>query len=273
MNWREEQEQFWQWITRPQDLSQDSEKIDALFEPHRALPRAEALHIYNNAYHQRLISIASELYPTLYRTLGEQPWQALWLAYLQQHPPRPGAMARLTEQLLPFLHAHPQYSQLPALLDLAELETRFIELFDRADEAPYRLADLQALPEPEWPDKRWQPKQDWALVSSRFDLQDYWQRLQQFFSDDSVAAGSAPFGPTPLAEPLTYLVRRQQMRMHFQPLTPTMADFLRGIRAGLCFAELCNRLAETHAAEQVPALSLQLLLQTIDWELLSLPKE
>lgn len=269
MSWREEQEQFWQWITRPQDLQQQSEAIDALFAAHRQLERSAALNIYNNAYHQRLIGIARELYPLLYRTLGDAPWQALWLAYLQAHPPRPGAMARLSENLLDFLHADPQYSRLPALLDIAELETRFIELFDRADEAPCSLSDLQALPEQDWPGMRWQPKQDWALISSRFDLQDYWQRMQDFFSDDSVPAGSAPFGPTPLPEPVNYLIRRHQMQMHFQPLTATMAGFLRGIQQGLNFAQLCDQLAETHPEEQVPALSLQLLLQAIDWELLS----
>ena len=55
MNWQQEQEQFWRWINRPQDLQSHADDIAELLAPHSHLTQAEALSIYNNAYHQRLV--------------------------------------------------------------------------------------------------------------------------------------------------------------------------------------------------------------------------
>ena len=268
MNWREEQEQFWRWITRPDFPDDQTEAIESTFAPHTGLSRSQALNIYNNAYHQRMISISSQLYPMVYRTLGEQAYAALWLSYMQEHPPRPGSVNQLGHELHGFVSRHPQYGKLPALLDIIALETAFIDCFDRADEPAYTLTQLRRVPPDQWPSLRWRAKHDWVLIDSNFDLEDYYRRLSEWFADESAQPGSAPFGVAALDSTATYLVRRQNQGMHFQKITPAMAGFLRGIEHGETFATLCEQLAGQWPGKDIPQMSLALLMQAIDWELL-----
>lgn len=273
MRWEDEQQAFWDWITRPQDLRNSSKDIREMFAPHRELDQVEALGIYNNAYHQRLINISAELYPILYHTLGDAVYTRLWLEYLAQHPPRPGPMSLLGENLHDFASEHPQFGSLPAMLDIIELETLLIALFDRADHSAYTLADLQQLPADQWPAARWPIRDDWALMRSDFDLEKYWAAMQDFLASDQALAGEVPFGveragATAQAQGNFYLVRRVQHRMQFQRINAHMHSFLSALRAGHNFADICTELAEQFPEQDIPTLSLKLLLKAIELELL-----
>src|SRR5690606_8648325 len=100
---------------------------------------------------------ASELYPVVYNTLGPDLFANLLLDYIAVHPPVPGPMARLGEQLLPFTKQHPRFGQLPALLDLIELETAFINLYDQPDIPALTREQLLQLPPEQWPQAIWSP--------------------------------------------------------------------------------------------------------------------
>jgi len=272
MTWREQQQQFWEWITRPQDLRESSAAIDELFAPHTSLSKVEALAIYNNAFHQRLIQIASEMYPVLYNTLGQDVFTQLWLGYLSTNLPRPGAMSNMTDKLLDYIITEAQFSALPALQDIVRVETLLIELFDRADEPIWTIEQLQALPADDWAAIIWQPRHDWALLSSHFNLQHYWQQMHAYI-ESGAEPGGASFGVA-MADPdnsnvkLHYLLRRHQHRMQFQSISEALAVFLQTIQDGLCFADICTLLAEQFPTEDIPQLSLSLLLKTIELELL-----
>lgn len=90
MNWEQEQAQFWAWISKPQDLEQNADEIAALLAPHSQISQAEALGIYNNAYHQRLVEVSSALFPVLFHTLGRDLYTRLWIGYMGAYPPRNG---------------------------------------------------------------------------------------------------------------------------------------------------------------------------------------
>lgn len=277
MNWQQEQQAFWDLITQPRDLRDSEELIDSLMAPHRELSAVAALAIYNNAYHQRLIQISAELYPVLHHTLGQDVYTRLWLEYIAQHPPRPGPMGLLGENLLAFTRAHSEFGRLPALLDIIALESLLIELFDKADEMSYTLGMLQQLPSAAWPTARWRAKQDWALLYSRFDLEKYWADMQQHRAQPDAVPGETSFAADVLqAGEACLLVRRQGHRMQFQRINPPMALFLEGIQAGKQFALLCEDLDELLTRDQpagsepdVAAISLQLLLKAIELELLA----
>lgn len=284
MNWQQEQQAFWDLITRPQDLRESSDVIETLMAPHNQLTAVEALAIYHNAYHQRLIQISAELYPVLYHTLGKDVYTRLLLDYLAEHPPRPGSMSLLGEQLLTFTRQHAQFGKLPALLDIIELESLLIQLFEKPDEESYTRDMLLALPADQWPLARWQAKQDWALLHTRHDLEKYWVDIQPFLVNAdplpdgcgltvALAAASTTHsdqGGSDNGE-ICLLVRRVKHRMQFQKVNPAMALFLQGIQAGDNFAGLCTALAQAFADQDIPALSLQLLLKTIELQLLSAP--
>lgn len=273
MRWEDEQQAFWDWITKPQDLRDSSDDISHMFAPHRELSQVEALGIYNNAYHQRLINISAELYPILYHTLGEAVYTRLWLAYLAAHPPRPGPMSLLGDNLHAFASQHPQFGKLPAMLDIIKLETLLIALFDRADQHAFTLADLQQLTAAQWPTAHWQVRDDWALMQSGFDLEAYWAAMQRYLASAQAQPGEAPFGVArasrqALAQGNFYLVRRVQHRMQFQRINAHMHCFLSTLREGHTFADICSRLAQQFPDQDIPTLSLNLLLKSIELELL-----
>lgn len=281
MNWQQEQQAFWDLITRPQDLRNSRPAIDALMGPHQALSTVEALGIYHNAYHQRLIQISSELYPVLYHTLGKDVYTRLWLDYIAAHPPRPGPMSLLGEHLSDFTRQHATFGKLPALLDIITLESLLIELYEKPDEQTYSRDALLALPAAQWPLTCWQAKQDWALLHTRFDLEKYWADIQVFLTDADAVPGESGL-TVPLAETtagnqalnaiepgLCLLVRRVNHRMQFQKINHAMALFLQRIRAGDNFADVCASLAGAFPDQDIPSLSLQLLLKTIELQLLS----
>jgi hypothetical protein len=273
MRWEDEQQAFWDWITRPQDLRDSADDIERMFGPHRELSQVDALGIYNNAYHQRLINISAELYPILYHTLGEEVYTRFWLEYLAGNAPRPGPMSLLGENLHAFARQHPQFGKLPAMLDIIELETLLIALFDRADQATFTHADLQHLPSGQWPATRWQARDDWAMMRSDFDLEEYWAAMQRYLASDNPQPGDVPFGVArasqdTAAEGNFYLIRRVQHRMQFQRINAPMHCFLSAIRAGDSFADICSRLAQQFPDQDIASLSLSLLLKTIELELL-----
>lgn len=272
MSWEEEQERFWSWINHPQDLNLDAEAIASMLAPHTHISQAEALAIYNNAYHQRLVEVSSALFPVLFNTLGRELYTKLWLAYMAAHPPRNGPIHRIGEHLAAFIREHPSFRTLPALGDIAQLEILLGYLFDQVDETPYTLEALQALPQEDWPAMRWRAGQDWALMSSCFDLERYWQQMQ-IYRDAEGEPGSTEFGigalPPNEDETLpNYLVFRQAQRMQFQRIRPEFAVFLGGVQEGLPFAELCVQLADHFPDQDIPSLSLRLLLRSLELQLL-----
>ncbi len=270
MNWQQEQQAFWEWMTRPQDLRLSADAIDTLMSPHQALSQVEALAIYNNAYHQRVIQISSELYPVLYHTLGDDVYTRLWLEYIAQYPPRPGPMGLLGEHLLEFARQHAQFGQLPALLDIIKLESLLISLFDTADELPLTRQMLQSLPADQWPEMCWAPRQDWALMDSRFDMEAYWLLMQTHMEKENAVAGETGFA-VPLHAPeqtAFYVVRRVNHRMQFQRINQAMMVFLLAIQQRVCFAGQCEQLAEQFPQEDIAQLSLTLLLKSIDLQLI-----
>jgi hypothetical protein len=296
MSWRTEQEQFWGWISRPQDLSADADQIAALLAPHSHLSQTEALSIYNNAYHQRLVEVSSALFPVLFNTLGRDLYTQLWIGYMSKYPPRNGPIHRVGESLCDYLREHEQFRALPAVADIVRLETLLIELFDLEDEDTYTLKQLQELPAEDWPQMRWPAKKDWALLHSRFDLEKYWRQMHEFMESggvpgettfgielvnppvgaglarDTATHDEANRGRGPLPRELAnLLVYRKQHRMQFQAIGPELALFLTAAQEGKNFAEICNRLALAFPAQETAALSLKLLLKAIELELLAVP--
>lgn len=272
MNWQQEQAQFWDWINHPRDLNEDAQHIESVLAPHSRLSQAEALSIYNNAYHQRLVEVSSALFPILFNTLGRELYTQLWIGYMGKYPPRNGPIHRIGESLLTHVREHEQFRDLPAVADIVELESLLIALFDKADEVPFTLSDLQALPPDDWPATRWQAKQDWALMFSRFDLEDYWRKMQDFMASGA-EPGSAEFGLQKISAPCVegrpnQLVYRKQHRMQFQSVSPELSMFLVAVQNGACFADICSTLAVEFPDQDTPQLSLNLLLKTLELELL-----
>ncbi|MDX1491597.1 MAG: putative DNA-binding domain-containing protein [Pseudohongiellaceae bacterium] len=272
----QEQRLFWQWITQPKDLSKEADDIAALLAPHSHLSQAQALSIYNNAYYQRLIEISSSIFPVLYHSLGESLYAQVFVNYLQEYPPRHGPINRVGDYLADYLLLRPEFRNIPAAADIARLEMLLNELFDCADETSFHMGALYALPTEQWGQMIWYAKQDWALMYSRFKLEDYWKKMHQYIADKG-SPGEADFGIEPLEHTSNrdpnYLVYRKDHVMQFQAISPTLSFFLMQITQQLNFADICSALAERFPEEDTAALSLSLLLKSIEMGLIRGPNQ
>lgn len=269
MSWRDEQRWFWEQIRRPEPPDAGEEQLAHHMAGHSRISRRAALNIYHNAYHQRLLHFASELYPVMQRTLDTAFFNRLWLDYFQQYPPTPGPVSTIGRALPGFLAADPDYRRLPALHDIAVLENHFINLFEAPDERAMTREQLQALAPDQWSATRWPARGDWTLMLSAFDLPGYLEQVRDHFSDPEQLPGSAPFGVEPLESARWFLIHRQDQTMQLRRLTGPMTLFLQGVAGGRDFATQCQHLAEQYPERDIPSLSLALLLQAIDWELLA----
>ncbi len=264
-----EQRLFWQWITQNTSFDDDQAAINDLFLPHSHLSQSDALSIYNNAYHSRLVDVSKQLYPITYNSLGDDVYRSLWIDYLSEYPPKPGSINFIGEKLPTFLFEHQEFRKLPALVDIVKLEWLFIDLFGKVDEPSYSLESLQVLPAEEWPQTVWQAKQDWRLISSIYDLQKYWRQVQEFYVD-GITAGSADFAIETCTQPQRYLVRRNEFDVQFEVVSEQQWIFLEKIKEGKQFAHICDVLAQQFPEEDVAKLSLELLLKSIELKLITL---
>lgn len=269
MSWRDEQRWFWEQIRQQQSPADSEEQLATHVTTPTRISRRAALNIYHNAYHQRLLHFAGELYPVMYRTLEPATFNRLWLDYFRKHPPEPGPVSTIGRRLPDFLAADPEYRRLPALLDIAVLENHFIILFEAADEPAMTRQQLQTVPPDQWPATRWPARGDWTLMHSTFDLPGYWEKLRAHFNDPEQLPGSAPFGVDRLDSPQCFLIHRQDQTMQLRRLGGPMTVFLRGITNGEDFAAQCQQLARQYPDRDIPSLSLALLLEAIDRELLA----
>lgn len=258
---------FWQWITQKESLESDQPAINDLFLPHAHLSQTEALSIYNNAYHSRLVEVSKQLYPITYRSLGDEVYRSLWVDYLSEYPPKSGSINQIGEKLPIFLFNHDAFKKLPALVDIVKLEWLFIDLFGKVDESSFPLDALQLLPAEQWPTTVWQAKQDWRLTSSAYDLKQYWQQIHEYYRGD-VEAGSGDVAVQPLKHIQRYLVRRDQYNVQFERIGEHLWFFLGKIREEKTFSEICDSLVKRFPEEDVAKLSLDLLLKSIGLNLL-----
>lgn len=270
-----EQRQFWQWISQPRDLNEDADAIAALLSPHSRLTQVQALSIYNNAYHQRLVDVSSALFPVLFHSLGRDLYTKIFIAYLQDFPPRNGPINRVGDSLADYLLMKAEFANIPAATDIARLEMLLGQLYDCVDEPSYSLGALHALPTTQWAAMKWKAKQDWALMHSQFDLENYWIQMQAYIAAEK-EPGETEFGIQALESPMNgstpnYLIYRKEHTMQFKGIGPELSAFLLLITQELNFGEICADLAELFPQQNTAQLSLSLLLNSIEMGLLRAP--
>src|SRR6185369_14542044 len=106
------------------------EEIAAAYvRPNSELTSFERLEIYNRQYWFRVIGAVSEDYPALQALLGDERFDALVLAYLQQRPSTSWTLRDLSRDLPQFLERHPEFAGEEHLLavDIARLEWAYVE--------------------------------------------------------------------------------------------------------------------------------------------------
>jgi hypothetical protein len=144
----------------------------ALVRAGGALTPADRVEIYADMCRTRLVDILHEDFPRTRALLGDAAFVALAERYLARHPSTHPSVRYVGARFADFVAG--QAAGPPWLADLARLEWARVEVFDAADAAPLRLADLQAVPSADWPALRLRLVPACRVVKSPWPIHEIW---------------------------------------------------------------------------------------------------
>ena len=206
--------------------------------------------IYRNGYRLRLRDAINTDHEILGYYLGDELFDRMIEGYIDQHPSRYTTLRLFAEQLPEFLRENAPFSDHPVLAELAGFERMLLFAFDAPDGDRATRDTLSALPAQTWPSLRIRFHPSMQFFRARWNSVEIWQALK---------AERAP--PAAVADQTQqWLLWRNEERVtEFRPLRAAELDVLRMALDGKGFADLCDRLLNWYAPEQVSQFALDLL--------------
>jgi hypothetical protein len=121
---------------------------ERLVKPNDRLTAFERLQIYNQQYWWRILGAFGEDFRGLRAVLGESKFDKLAVAYLEAHGSHSWTLHNLGSQLVPFLEAHPEFTQprTELALDVARVEWARVLAFDDPEKAVLTAKQIAKLP-------------------------------------------------------------------------------------------------------------------------------
>jgi hypothetical protein len=214
------------------------------------VPVARRLAIYAGAYRSRLADALAANFPALAKLLGEADFRTLADEYVRAHDSPFFSIRYYGDALAQFLTARENYAAAPVLAELARWEWAMTSAFDAADVTPLAHEALARLPPSQWAQLRFALHPSIQRLTLRWNVPQLWQAL----TDDSERPAASL-----AAEPLEWLVWRQQLSTYFRSLPRTEAAALDGALRGWPFGELCELLCTELGDAAAPAQAASLL--------------
>lgn len=218
----------------------------------------ERLHIYAHAYRARLTDVLGNDFPCLRALLGAEEFARAGAAYVDAHPSPHFNVRWFGERLARFLHDAAPWKAQPAYAELAMLEWALGLAFDAADEPVVGIAEVAAVPPPDWPRLRLRLH---ASVQ-RLHLRTNVGAIRRAFQRDEPLPAMAA-----LDTAQAWVAWRKDSISHYRRLGADEAAAIEAIAGGATFASVCESLCEWHAPENVPARAAAIFRQCIedDW--------
>lgn len=216
------------------------------------LPAATGLRIYSHAYRARLVEALDNDHPALGTYLGDALWSQLCDGYIAAHPSRVRSLRDFGAQLPTWLARTAPFEGDARISELCAFERQLLDSFDAADAAPLDFDALRARSPTDWPTLRPTLHPSLHLLPVRTNAVDVWAAL---------IAKAAPPAHAQLPVPAWATWRDTERVGRFRSLASAEHAALVCVHAGGDIAALCETLAVTHAAEQVPAAAVALLQQ------------
>jgi hypothetical protein len=109
--------------------------VDSVIKPNDRLTSCERLEIYNRVYWFRILSSLADDFPGLRAVVGQQSFDKLIRAYLNDCPSESFTLRNLGSRLERWLRAHPRFAgkRHQLALDMVRLEWADIDVFDSAE--------------------------------------------------------------------------------------------------------------------------------------------
>src|SRR3569833_1675438 len=236
-------------------LGGDSTDIEQHVVGTQRVPIATRLGIYGDGYVSRMIEALEANFPVLSRLLGEEDFGALGTSYVRSHDSPFFSIRYYGNGLAGFLVIDFAYAGVPVLADLARWEWAMTEVFDAADADPITTEALARIAPESWAGLRF----DWHPSVRRLALAWNAPQIWKAITDE---AEPPEFSVS--AEPVEWLLWRQDLRTYFRSLQPAEAAALDAAREGRSFGELCALLSEKLGEAEAPAKAAGFLRDWID---------
>ena len=214
------------------------------------VPVRTRLEIYGRAYGSRLAEALASNFPVLAQLLGEADFQALASEYVRAHDSPFFSIRYYGDQLAQFLATREHYAAAPVLAELARWEWAMTSVFDAADATALTPEALGHVPPERWAQLRFGCHPSVQRLTLWWNVPQLWQALTD--QAERPAASLA-------AEPLEWLLWRQELTTYFRSLSNSEAAALDAARRGWPFGELCELLCAQLGDTAAPAEAATLL--------------
>ncbi|MEZ5462779.1 DUF2063 domain-containing protein [Dokdonella sp.] len=214
------------------------------------------LAIYANAYQARLNEALESDHPVLSVYLGDSLWSEFCTRFVHDCPSRVRSLRDFGQQAPDWLTRNEPFSAHPLIAELAAFERLLLDAFDAADAPRLQWSSMQQRPPDSWPRLRLRFHPSVRLLETRCNTVEVWRALKNEEAPPAATESTAP----------AHLIWRDEERIsRFRPVDPVELAALK-----IClgdagnFAQLCERLAQTHPVDQVPSLAIDCLRRWVD---------
>lgn len=229
------QQSFWkQLINQPSDISQAIESTEEASAEQR-------LHIYASGYRLRLKEAISTDFERLYFYLGDQMFEQLMDAYIDQYYSHHTSLRYYSQHMTELLKTQAPFCDYPELLEIAQIEQAFNHSFDAKDCTTVSSDALASIAAEDWPNLQLQFHASLRLLNLSTNSFPVWKALSE---------EQTP--PESIKEHTTWIVWRRDLVSRFRILEPAEAQALKLAINGASFAELCEALLDYFDQQQTP---------------------
>jgi hypothetical protein len=226
--------------------------LDTVVSETAEVPRATRLHIYADAYRIRVVEALSTDFNALHNYLGDAEFSELVRAYIAAYPPYCFSLRQAGAALVDFLRTATPYAEHRELHELAEFEWALCHAFDAADADYAGNAHFSEIEPARWPALTLQFIPALRALELRTNAAALWTALNSEQPPPAVAVFS---------EPEHWIIWRKDLKLLFRRLDRIEKIAFELFRTGVTFADVCEKLAENIAEDEVPHRAAALLQQ------------
>jgi hypothetical protein len=198
----------------------DSTSAGRLVTPSSTLSSLARLEIYRRSYQARLIECLADDYPVLQATLGEDTFEGLCRAYIDEHPSTEPSLNRFGRHMADLCRKHP-LSDADFAADLAVLEWAVVLAIHAPTAPPLTAQDLARIPIESWPEIRLVPNPSLGVHAFDYPVNAYFSARRR---------GQA--AALPALRHCSVAVYRTQQSVWRLELTPPMATLVESLARG-----------------------------------------
>lgn len=223
-------------------LLQDNEQIIRHIVSTDKVPAEVRLGIYSHAYRARLVEALAASYSVLQKVLGEETFEELAFAYIEDFPSANRSIRWFGDKLSDFLLKRPQYKLLPHLSELAQFEWAMGLVFDSEDSNIVSLEEIAAIPPHEWMEMRLYAHPSAHRLKLNWNVVPIWQ---------SMTEENTLLSPERSATEVDWIIWRQELTTQFSSLPEDEAWAIDAMIKTLPFGEICEGLCYWHEEDSV----------------------